>query len=88
MNETSLLNHKVTVCLKGGTVLGPFNSAWGHETQSDARDLIRDFDEFLKGEEQARFRYHLHDKPNHASHSLIVRFSNVDAIYDNVELKH
>ena len=39
-----------------------------------------------QGQAQTRFKYHLHDANNRYSHTLIVNFSNVTAIYDQVNL--
>ena len=81
-----LTNHEITIALEGGTLLGPFRATWSTEIVSDVRELNRDYDAFLQGAEQKRFKYHLHDPATHVSHSLIVDFKRVTAIYDRVEL--
>ena len=85
--EDALTNHEVTVCLQGGAVLGPFNATWSKDTKSDERELVREYDRFLQGEAQTRFKYHLHDTYTHTVHTLILRFENVTAIYDHVRLR-
>lgn len=85
-DDKSLTNHEVTVCLAGGAVLGPFRATWGGGVASDVRELSKDYDAYLQGEPQTRFRYHLHDPSKRVSHSLILRFENVTAIYDQVAL--
>lgn len=79
-------NHEITIALVGGSVLGPFRATWSTELKSDVRELTRDYDAFLNGSEQTRFKYHLHDYAQNLSHSLVLRFENVTAIYDRVEL--
>ncbi len=81
-----LTNHEITVCLKGGAILGPFKATWSMDIVSDVRELSKDYDAFLQGEPQKRFKYHLHDQENHLSHSLIINFAEITAIYDRVEL--
>lgn len=81
-----LTNHEITVALKGGAVLGPFRATWSTEIKSDVRELTRDYDAFLLGQAQTRFKYHLHDYAQNLSHSLVISFENVTAIYDRVEL--
>lgn len=84
-----LTNHEITVALRGGAVLGPFRATWSKETLSDVRELTKDYDAFLNGEPQKRFKYHLHDTrdPHQPiSHSLIINFAHVTAIYDRVLL--
>jgi hypothetical protein len=85
--DQGLTNHEITVCLDGGAILGPFKATWSKETTSDVRELSKDYDAFLQGHGQTRFKYHLHDPDKHVSHSLIVRFEHVTAIYDRVALK-
>lgn len=85
-DEKSLTNHEVTVCLQGGAVLGPFRATWGKELVSDVRELSKDYDAWLQGEKQHRFKYHLHDPNKRISHTLILKFENVTAIYDQVAL--
>ena len=80
-------NHEITIALAGGSVLGPFRATWSTEITSDVRELTRDYDAFLNGQEQSRFKYHLHDYSQNISHSLVIRFENVAAIYDRVELR-
>ena len=84
--KSGLTNHEVTIALQGGAVLGPFRATWSREIVSDVRELSRDYDAFLQGEGQARFKYHLHDPEKNVSHSLILDFKDVTAIYDRVEL--
>lgn len=81
-----LTNHEITIALKGGSVLGPFRATWSTEIKSDVRELTRDYDAFLLGQQQTRFKYHLHDYGQNLSHSLVISFENVTAIYDRVEL--
>ncbi len=82
-----LTNHEITICLEGGAVLGPFKATWSTEIVSDVRELSKDYDAFLETGKQARYKYHLHDQEKRLSHSLIVHFSRVTAIYDKVELQ-
>ncbi|MYD42631.1 MAG: hypothetical protein F4W90_01910 [Gammaproteobacteria bacterium] len=79
-------NHEITIALAGGSVLGPFRATWSTEIKSDVRELTRDYDAYLNGTKQTRFKYHLHDYAQNLSHSLVIRFENVTAIYDRVEL--
>ena len=81
-----LTNHEITVCLKGGAILGPFKTTWSTEIVSDVRELSREYDAFLQGQDQSRFKYHLHDQERHLSHTLIINFAEITAIYDKVEL--
>jgi len=85
--EHGLTNHEITICLVGGAILGPFKATWSRETASDVRELTREYDAFLQGTKQARFKYHLHDHDKHLSHTLILNFVNVTGIYDRVVLK-
>ncbi|MFD2231094.1 hypothetical protein [Alkalimarinus sediminis] len=87
LSEDALTNHEVTICLKGGAVLGPFNAAWSKESSGDVRALSREYDEYLMGQDQSRFKFHLHDTYTNAVHTLILRFENVTAIYDHVKLR-
>ena len=41
----------------------------------------------MHGDEQKRYKYHLHDQGQHVSHSLILNFDQVTAIYDKVDLQ-
>jgi hypothetical protein len=82
-----LTNHEITICLEGGAVLGPFKATWSKDIVSDVRELTKDYDAFLQGSKQTRFKYHLHDQEKHLSHSIIVNFSRVTALYDRVELQ-
>ena len=84
--EPRLTNHEITIALAGGAVLGPFRATWSTAIVSDVRELARDYDAFLQGGEQKRFKYHLHDPGKHVSHSLILDFKHVTAIYDRVVL--
>jgi hypothetical protein len=84
--DKGLTNHEITVCLQGGAVLGPFRATWSTDIVSDVRELTRDYDAFMHGDKQQRFKYHLHDQSQDVSHSLIVDFNQVTAIYDRVHL--
>ena len=86
-DDTRLTNHEITVCLQGGAILGPFRATWSTDIVSDVRELSRDYDAFMQGEKQLRFKYHLHDPDKHVSHSLIINFEQVTAIYDKVDLQ-
>ena len=86
MDNERLTNHEITICLRGGAVLGPFKGTWSKDTLSDVRELSKDFDAHLQGTAQKRYKYHLHDQERHVAHTLIVDFSQVTAIYDRVEL--
>ena len=81
-----LTNHEITVCLQGGAILGPFKATWSKEIVSDVRELTKEYDAYLQGGEQKRFKYHLHDQERRLSHTLILNFSQITAIYDRVEL--
>ena len=83
----SLTNHEITICLAGGAVLGPFKATWSKDIVSDVRELSKDYDAFMQSGRQERFKYHLHDQEKRVSHSLILNFQDVTAIYDRVELK-
>jgi hypothetical protein len=86
VDNERLTNHEITICLRGGAVLGPFKGTWSKDTLSDVRELSKDFDAHLQGTPQKRYKYHLHDQQQHVAHTLIVDFSQVTAIYDRVEL--
>ena len=87
--EKGLTNHEIVIALYGGAKLGPFPATWSTEIVSDVRELTRDYDAFLNGQKQTRFKYHLHDPAENVSHSLVIAFENVTAIYDRVQLlKH
>ncbi len=86
--DQALTNHEITICLQGGAKLGPFRGTWSKESKSDIRELSKDYDAFLQGSPQTRFKYHLHDRDKHLSHTLILRFDHVTAIYDEVVLRH
>jgi len=86
-DEHALTNHEITICLAGGAMLGPFKATWSRELTSDVRELARDYDAFLQGTPQTRFKYHLHDPDKRISHTLILRFEQVAALYDQVALK-
>ena len=81
-----LTNHEVTVCLKGGAVLGPFRAIWSKDRPTDIRELSIEYEEFLQGKAQKRYKFHLHDASHKIVHSLIINFKNVTAIYDQVAL--
>ncbi len=85
-DDKGLTNHEITICLAGGATLGPFKATWSKDIVSDVRELTKDYDAFMQGEGQARFKYHLHDQQQHVSHSIIVDFKQVTAIYDRVAL--
>lgn len=85
--EDALTNHEVTVCFKGGAVIGPFHATWSQQSEGDVRELNRDYEAFLQGEPQKRFKYHLHDTYSNSVHCLILRFEEVSGIYDNVKLR-
>jgi hypothetical protein len=85
-DDKGLTNHEITVCLRGGAILGPFKATWSTDIVSDVRELTRDYDAFMQGKKQKRFKYHLHDQGQHVSHSLILDFRKVTAIYDKVDL--
>lgn len=82
-----LTNHEITICLDGGAVLGPFRATWSTDIISDVRELTKEYDAFLQGTAQKRFKFHLHDQKKRLSHSVIVNFARVTAIYDRVELQ-
>lgn len=86
-SEQALTNHEVTICLAGGAVLGPFNASWTPDEAGDVRDLVRDYESFLQGEEQQRFRFFLHDAEASSVHTLILDFEQVSGIYDHVRLR-
>ncbi len=86
IDDKALTNHEVTVCLQGGAILGPFKATWSTKVKSDVRELSKDYDAFLQGAPQARFKYHLHDDRKRLSHTLIINFAHVTAIYDCVTL--
>ena len=86
-SEKGLTNHEITIALAGGAMLGPFPSTWSTESVSDVRELTRDYDAFLQGKKQSRFKYHLHDPYSNVSHSVTLSFVNVTAIYDRVRLR-
>jgi hypothetical protein len=81
-----LTNHEITICLNGGAILGPFKATWSKEIVSDVRELSKEYDAFLQGQPQKRFKYHLHDQERRLSHTLIINFAEITAIYDRVEL--
>jgi len=85
-DDKGLTNHSITVCLEGGAMLGPFRATWSKEKISDVRELVREYDAFLEGEPQKRFKFHLHDQVEHVSHTLVLDFKRVTAIYDKVGL--
>ncbi|MEM8766207.1 MAG: hypothetical protein AAGE43_02090 [Pseudomonadota bacterium] len=87
MTAEGLTNHEITICLKGGAILGPFKATWSTEILSDVRELSKDYDAFLQGADQKRFKYHLHDQERRLSHSLIINFAEITAVYDKVELQ-
>lgn len=86
--EDALTNHEVTVCLAGGAVLGPFNATWSKDSPSDVRELIREYDQFLQGQTQKRFKFHLHDTYTNTVHTLILNFAQVTGVYDHIRLRN
>ena len=86
-SENALTNHEVTVCLIGGAVLGPFNATWTPDDGGDVRDLVRDYEAFLQGEKQQRFKFFLHDAFTSTVHTLILNFELVTGICDHVRLR-
>lgn len=86
-DEQALTNHEITICLDGGAILGPFRATWSKDITSDVRELSKDYDAFLQGQPQERYKYHLHDPDKHVSHTLIIKFEKVTSIYDRVALK-
>ncbi len=85
--ENALTNHEVTICLQGGAILGPYHATWSKDSSSDVRELSKDYENFLKGEPQKRFKYHLHDTYTNSVHCLILKFEDVTGVYDNVKLR-
>ena len=85
--ENALTNHEVTICLQGGAVLGPYHATWSKDSASDVRELSKDYEAYLKGEPQKRYKYHLHDTYTNSVHCLIIKFEDVTGIYDNVKLR-
>ena len=81
-----LTNHEVTICLSGGAVLGPFRATWSKDKPSDIRELSIEYEEFLHGKPQKRFRFHLHDVSHKVAHAVTIKFDQVTAIYDKVGL--
>jgi hypothetical protein len=84
--EDSRSDHEVTMCLSGGAVLGPFLATWSKEAPSDVRELFREYDRFLQGEPQQRFKFHLHDTNSNSVHTVVVDFRNLSALCDHVRL--
>lgn len=84
--DDGLTNHEATICLEGGAILGPFHATWSKESKSDVRELAKDYDRFLQGEPQTRFKYHLHDSYTNTVHALILKFDKVTALYNHVRL--
>ncbi|MFE8070689.1 hypothetical protein QQM79_06480 [Marinobacteraceae bacterium S3BR75-40.1] len=85
--EDALTNHEVTICLAGGAVLGPFNATWSKDNPGDVRELTREYDRYLEGQAQQRFKFHLHDTYTNSVHAVILDFRNVTGIYDHVRLR-
>lgn len=84
--KDALTNHQITIYLKNGTIMGPFKATWDKDTVSDVRELTKEYDDFLEGKPQKRYRYHLHDLAKKVSNTVILSFSEVCAIYDHVDL--
>lgn len=87
ITENALTNHEVTVCLAGGAVLGPYNATWAPDESGDVRELVRDYERFLQGNKQQRFRFFLHDAYTSTVHTLILNFEQVTGICDHVRLR-
>lgn len=87
MSHDELTNHEVIICLDGGATLGPFRATWSKDKPGDVRELSIEYDKFLHGETQQRYKFYLHDTYAHSAHSLIINFERVTAIYDHVNLK-
>jgi hypothetical protein len=87
MTDEGLTNHEITICLSGGAVLGPFKATWTKEMNHDVRELSKNFEAYLEGGKQTRYKYHLHDHGHRVSHTLILDFQQVTAIYDHVDLR-
>ncbi|MEE8043483.1 MAG: hypothetical protein V3T15_11865 [Pseudomonadales bacterium] len=87
MSDDGLTNHEITICLAGGAVLGPFKATWSKEMNHDVRELSKDFEAYLGGVKQTRYKYHLHDQGHRVAHTLIVNFEQVTAIHDHVDLR-
>lgn len=85
--DDRLTNHEVTVCLDGGAVLGPFNATWSQDNGGDVRELVREYDAYLQGEKQKRYKFHLHDTYTNTVHTLILDFDRISGLYDHVRLK-
>lgn len=85
--DDALTNHEVTVCLDGGAVLGPFNATWSRDNGGDVRELVREYDAYLQGEEQKRYKFHLHDTYTNTVHTLILDFDRITGLYDHIRLK-
>jgi len=86
-HDNGLTNHEVTICLSGGAVLGPFNATWKKDEGGDVRELVREYDAYLEGAKQQRFKFHLHDTYTNTVHTLVVKFDHVTAICDHVRLR-
>jgi hypothetical protein len=86
MSRDDLTNHEVIICLEGGAMLGPFKATWSKDKPGDVREFTIEYDKFLHGEPQKRFKFHFHDNHNHTAHSVIVNFQRVTGIYDQVSL--
>lgn len=85
-SDDSKSNHEVTLCLTGGAVLGPFYATWSTDAPSDVRELFREYDRFLQGEAQQRFKFHLHDVNTNSVHTIMLDFRNLSALCDHVRL--
>ena len=42
-----LTNHEITIALKGGAMLGPFQATWSTEIVSDVRELAKGYDAYI-----------------------------------------
>lgn len=87
-NDNALTNHEVTICLAGGAMLGPFNATWSRDSGGDVRELVRDYDAYLQGQAQKRYKFHLHDKYTNTVHTVILDFSQITGISDHVRLRN
>jgi hypothetical protein len=87
-NDNALTNHEVTICLSGGAILGPFNATWSRDDGGDVRELVRDYDAYLQGETQKRYKFYLHDTYTNTVHTMILDFAHVTGLCDHVRLRH
>jgi hypothetical protein len=86
LDEHTLTNHQITLCLAGGAVLGPFNATWSKDRGGDARELVKEYDAFLQGQPQKRFKFFLNDTHTNTVHTPILNFEQITGICDHVFL--